>query len=189
MTISDAMIKALEWRPVEPYDFCKARWFAIHAYGGYHIEERDTNGMGRIRYFTIPVKALTEYLTFDEAVASVQADYEQRIRSALSTSQSGPSHINPELEPGEYVVTIATKGGAVQINGQVNPAPEVAALRAENERLRDALRKIIRQDDTGPMVYKPSRNGPSQAIGGSKGKFAAIARTALDEREGRVDGD
>lgn len=48
------------------------------------------------------------YATLDEAKAAAQADYEQRIRSALSSSQS-------------------------------DPAPEIAALREENERLRKAL--------------------------------------------------
>ncbi|NTJ46843.1 hypothetical protein G6K93_07425 [Agrobacterium rhizogenes] len=49
--------------------------------------------------------------TLDEAKAAAQADYEQRIRSALSTSQS-------------------------------DPAPEIAALRAENERLRKAITEV-----------------------------------------------
>lgn len=45
--------------------------------------------------------------------------------------------------------------------------------------LLEALREIIRKDDTGPMAFELRENGPSQAIGGSEGKFAAIARAAI----------
>lgn len=59
----------------------------------------------------------------------------------------------------------------------------VAALAtkdSEIERLRSALQNIIREDDTGPMTFEIRANGPAQAIGGSEGKFAAIARAALN---------
>lgn len=55
----------------------------------------------------------------------------------------------------------------------------VSLITAERDRLREALKEIIRKDDTGPMVYELRENGPSQAIGGSEGIFAAIARAAL----------
>lgn len=29
-----------------------------------------------------------------------------------------PNHIDPELEPGEYLVTVTTKGGAAIVNGE-----------------------------------------------------------------------
>lgn len=50
--------------------------------------------------------------------------------------------------------------------------------------LVEALRKIIAEDDTGPMVYEPRQVGAytiSQAVGGSEGKFAAIARAAISK--------
>lgn len=56
----------------------------------------------------------------------------------------------------------------------------LAAKDAEIERLRSALQNIIREDDTGPMTFESRANGPAQAIGGSEGKFAAIARAALN---------
>ncbi len=56
----------------------------------------------------------------------------------------------------------------------------VAAKDAEIERLRSALQNIIREDDTGPMTFEIRANGPAQAIGGSEGKFASIARAALN---------
>ena len=31
-------------------------------------------------------------------------------------------HIDPDLEPGDYIVTIKTKGGAAEVNSQVQPA-------------------------------------------------------------------
>jgi hypothetical protein len=77
--------KPLEWKPNATDTFCRACWFAAHPYGGYHIYERDTNGKGRIRYFTSPIAALTEYSSLEDAKAAAQADYEQRIMSALST--------------------------------------------------------------------------------------------------------
>ena len=52
---------------------------------------------------------------------------------------------------------------------------------AEVAKLLQALQNIISSDDTGPMIYESRENGPSQAIGGSEGKFAAIARAALKE--------
>ncbi len=52
-------------------------------------------------------------------------------------------------------------------------------LTEERDRLREALKAIIREDDTGPMAYELREDGPSQAIGGTEGRFAAIARAAL----------
>lgn len=45
------------------------------------------------------------------------------IDAVIAKPGSDLAHIDPDLEPGEYIVTIATKGGAAQINGPVNPAP------------------------------------------------------------------
>lgn len=60
-----------------------------------------------------------------------------------------------------------------------------ACLIAAAPDLLEALRQIVQQDDTGPMVYETRENGPAQAIGGSEGKFAAIARAAIAKAEGR----
>ncbi len=40
------------------------------------------------------------------------------------------THLDPDLEPGEYIVTIVTKGGAAQINGPVKPAQQPVAVKA-----------------------------------------------------------
>lgn len=45
--------------------------------------------------------------------------------------------------------------------------------------LRGALKMIIEEDDTGPMQFELRENGPSQAIGRGKGKFAKIASLAI----------
>lgn len=64
----------------------------------------------------------------------------------------------------------------------VNQATEI-------EKLREALREIIRKDDTGPMAYELRESGPSIALGGTEGIFAGIARNAIaraspEERKG-----
>lgn len=63
-----------------------------------------------------------------------------------------------------------------------------ASSQAEIASLTEALRKIISEDDTGPMVYEPRQVGPytvSQAVGRSEGKYAAIARAAIANIKGQ----
>lgn len=48
--------------------------------------------------------------------------------------------------------------------------------------LRGALKMIIEEDDTGEMQFELRENGPSQAIGRGKGKFAKIASVALSSK-------
>ena len=71
---------------------------------------------------------------FEEAKAAAQADYEQRIRSALSTSQSDPA---PEKQ-----------SIVAQLERMANIAEdrlvEIAALGAENERLRKIVSDIAK---------------------------------------------
>lgn len=45
--------------------------------------------------------------------------------------------------------------------------------------LRGALKMIIKEDDTGEMEFELRENGPSQAVGRGKGKFAKIALLAI----------
>jgi hypothetical protein len=89
-------VKPLEWGPYPSDTFCRASWFAAHPYGGYQIYERDTTGKGRVRYFTSPIAAQTEYGSLEEAKAAAQADYEQRIMSALSTPPQPEAQGDPD---------------------------------------------------------------------------------------------
>jgi hypothetical protein len=73
-----------------------------------------------------------------------------------------------------------TEGNSELIIDAVNSH---ASLTAERDRLREALKEIIRKDDTGPIVFELREDGPSQAIGRSEGIFAAIARAALSPVE------
>lgn len=71
------------------------------------------------------------------------------------------AHIDPDLEPGEYIVTIATKGGAAEINGPVKPAPQPVAVKplelldpADDEAIAWVSQNLcaIRRDD-GSLHY------------------------------------
>lgn len=72
-------------------------------------------------------------------------------------------------------------GAAIECQVEKKDAAQLWNSRSDAtlEKLREALEKIIAADDTGPTVYELRENGPSQAIGGSEGRFAAIARAAL----------
>ena len=80
------------------------------------------------------------------------------------------------------IAELAYRSGFVDGEKHASENTDMAARLAADPAmaiLLEALRQIIRQDDTGPMVYEVRENGPSQAIGGSEGKFAAIARVAI----------
>lgn len=49
-------------------------------------------------------------------------------------------------------------------------------------RLRGALKRIDEEDDTGPMMFEDLGEGRWQPVGGSRGKFSAIARAALEAK-------
>lgn len=92
-------VKAMEW--VE----ASSGYWKAHSVGGRYSTYRVSYALG----FDLrrDGESIGEYhLSLEAAKSAAQADYEKRIRSALSTSQS-------------------------------DPAPEIAALRAENERLKD----------------------------------------------------
>jgi hypothetical protein len=50
--------------------------------------------------------------------------------------------------------------------------------------LQSAMWDVIKEDRTGPMIYELPENGPAQCMGNSEGKFAAIARKALNRKGG-----
>lgn len=81
--------------------------------------------------------------------------------------------------PGPDTVIFDPKWHAPKIFNAAKAALNSKDLTEERDRLREALKAIIREDDTGPMAYELREDGPSRAIGGTEGRFAAIARAAL----------
>lgn len=92
----------------------------------------------------------------------------------------------------EYLKEIADEmdmwgwDAVIRERDEVDPYADLLKVRDENrglieerDRLREALKAIIREDDTGPIAYELREDGPSRAIGGTEGRFAAIARAAL----------
>ena len=87
-------VKALEWSdPAEPNEICRYNHVIAKAVFVYSIEWKAWK-----KYDALTAYRDGEFLdslpTLDEAKAAAQADYEQRIRSALSTSPSDPA---PEM--------------------------------------------------------------------------------------------
>lgn len=90
-------------------------------------------------------------------------------------------HMKPHPIQWDYIAIALEKDENRDVRERLSVIlPDIAAKDAEIELLREGLQAIIHADDTGPMLYEPREHGPAQALGGSKGKFAKIARAALN---------
>ena len=84
-------VKALEWREVR----CSDRWVRFTAetiLGNYEAFEWSDGGYGMV---VIPGEELT-FVTMAEAMSAAQADYEQRVRSALVSAP--PTYADAEAK-------------------------------------------------------------------------------------------
>jgi hypothetical protein len=119
-------VKGLQWsdpRKPDGKESFQDHCVAISSIGEYRIEWKSWKGDGAGYGIDSALGWVGCEYSLDDAKAAAQVDYEQHIRSALSTSQSDPA---PEIEPEE-------------IQHENNLMNENDALRAENERLRTAL--------------------------------------------------
>ncbi len=132
-------VKALEWSdPAEPNETCRYNHVIAKAVFVYSIEWKAWK-----KYDAFTVYRDGEFLdslaTLDDAKAAAQADYESRIRSALSTSTSDPAPEIAELEwQLDHQHTLhdnlnrKNEGHRAKLSLAED---EIAALRAEIERL------------------------------------------------------
>lgn len=129
--------------------------FASTPFGSYEIRPNRTSSTTYPLELVVPgEKTATRFFYFeDKAKAAAQADYETRIRSALSSPASpqccmcgkkglstveGDGGFECELSDGRWVCSAECWDKAVD----PAPASDIAALREENERLKKALEKI-----------------------------------------------
>lgn len=66
-----------------------------------------------------------------------------------------------------------------------NKSEDRARLMTAAPDLLEALKKIVREDDTGPMTYEQGSDGRYRPVGGSKGPLSEIALAAIAKAEGR----
>lgn len=81
--VKPVAIKALEWKFFR--DGFPPYWYADVLFGSYLIEETDQGGVPGYSLFCPWFRLEIEFEALDYAKAAAQADFEQRIRSALAT--------------------------------------------------------------------------------------------------------
>ncbi len=136
-------VKALEWVQ-NAYDY--EIYSAKSVVGFYTVQK-----VGKWEFLPTFGPGKSGFDNDDQAKAAAQADYEARIRSALS-SPASPGYCT-DCESQTTIVNGRCSCGSGRVVS--TPASDIAGLREENERLREALRPFSAEADH----YRDSAGG------------------------------
>lgn len=188
-------VKPLEWRDIrathEAYTLFGGAYI-ITAYAGmaepFKLEKRGFDG-----------SLSTYYRHLDEAKAAAQADYERRVLSALASHEPAPEPAKdgPEVVAhgesyGDGILAVSLKPGR-HYNIPLVRLSDYEALRAENERLREALEPfaLVAEHDIGDGesdddIFWPISNARYSMAGRLRVGHLRRARAALEAAAGAL---
>lgn len=174
-------VKPLEWRDLSFND--DFLWTATHAYGDYRITKEAEEWPFVVRPF---LTKQSNYQTFEEARADVDADYEQRIRSALVSAPAAeaepylwvkeyPAVFDPQHggEPASTDFFDKPVPGAFPLYRHAAPSPSQEALR-EALAVR-ALTRIVEDNYDSWMDDQPADFKIAVVVKFTLGELRALA--------------